>query len=129
MSAQEMGSLNLQASFRDCLVDCIRACSLSRWEIAGTMSNLLDTEVTIHMINAWTAESKDGHRFPAEYLPAFCKAVGSYDPLDLLVSASSMFLMPGEEVLGAELARVIQDRDELNQKIREMKIFLKKARL
>jgi len=128
MSAQEMGSLNIQARLRAAMALAIKASRYSRYEIVGRMSNLVNAEITIHQLNSWTAESKDGHRPPGEYIPAFCVATESFDPLKVLVEPCSMFVLPGEDALGADLAKKIQERDELNQQIREMKMFLKEAR-
>jgi len=42
------------------------------------MSRLLGVRVTEHMLNAFTAEAKSAHRWPAAYDIAFCEAVGDY---------------------------------------------------
>jgi len=78
------GSLNIQFHLQGIVTECIKHCPLSRWEIAGRMSALVNQEITKYMLDTWTAESKEYHRFPAEYMPAFCQAVGSYEPLRFL---------------------------------------------
>ena len=40
------------------------------------MSDLVGREVSKTMLDAYTSESKEGHRLPAELLPAFCEATG-----------------------------------------------------
>jgi hypothetical protein len=48
----------------------------SRELIAEEMSHLIGTEITVAMLNAYTATSKRLHRFPAAWIPAFCTATG-----------------------------------------------------
>jgi hypothetical protein len=38
---------------------------LSRYQVAAKMSELLDVDITKTMLDSWTAESKEQHRFPA----------------------------------------------------------------
>ncbi len=111
------GEMDIANSLRVALIEAIKTCPLSRHQIAGEMSHLLGVEVTKTTIDAWTAESKDRHRVPAEYLPAFCRATGSSEPIRLLVERGGMFAMPGPEALRAE----IQKYDEQERKARAEK--------
>ena len=124
VSQREQGRMRVRDELRECIIDCIRGCDLSRWEIAGQMSNLLDQEITIHQINAWTAESKEGHRFPAEYLPAFCEAVGCHDPMKLLAEKAGMFLIPGDDALRVEKAREMESMKRSKDRIRRIDAIL-----
>jgi len=118
------GSFNIQIQFQGILSDCIKRCPLSRWEIAGRMSMLLGVEVTKYMLDTWTAESKGYHRFPAEYLPAFCEAVGSREPLRFLGKKSGVFVLRGEKVLRAERASKLQARKEISREIKQIDALL-----
>lgn len=63
---------------------------LSRERIVERMNaSLPDLErpVTLRQLNSWTAKSKEFHEFPARYLPAFCQATGSTQPLRVLINA------------------------------------------
>ena len=111
------GELNIAEDIRLALVNAIRHCRLSRHQIAGEMSHLLGCEVSKTTIDTWTAESKEHHRIPAEYLPAFCKATGDLEPIRLLAECGGMFAMPGREALRAE----IQKYDEQERKARAEK--------
>jgi hypothetical protein len=110
---------------RECITDCIRACNLSRWEVAGRMSSLMDQEVTIHQLNAWTAESKDGHRFPAEYLPAFCQAVECFEPLKLLAARAGVFVVQGPDALRAEIQKLDEQIKTLQDQKRTRLLFIR----
>jgi len=72
------GSLNDASVVRAALVDAIRKCGKSRETLAEEMSRLTGTEVTVRRLNAFTAESREDYRFPAELARAFCAATGSY---------------------------------------------------
>jgi hypothetical protein len=72
------GSLNDASVVRAALADAIRKCGKSRETLAEEMSRLTGTEVTVRRLNAFTAESREDYRFPAELARAFCAATGNY---------------------------------------------------
>lgn len=111
------GVANVQDRLRLALCAAIKQSPLSRWEIAGQMSHLLGHEISKYSLDAWTAESKDGHRLPAEYLPAFCQVTGDRTPITILAEVGGMFAMPGPQALRAE----IQKYDEQERKARAEK--------
>ncbi len=111
------GELNISNTLRLALVEAIDLCPLSRHQIAGEMSHLLGCEVSKTTIDTWTAESKERHRIPAEYLPAFCRVTGDREPIRLLAEHGDMYAMPGPEALRAE----IQKFDEQERKARAEK--------
>jgi len=122
--ARKTGSLNLQQRLREELKRAIRESDLSRWEIAGQMSDLIDSEISKYMIDAWTAESKEGHRFPAEYLPAFCRVTGSRGPLAMLAEAAGLYALPGPEALRAEIQKLDEEQKRLAAEKRKRQRFL-----
>lgn len=62
---------------RDLIAEVTRASGKSRAVITDEMGKLLGTEVTLHMLNAYTATSKQQQvRFPASFVPAFCVVTG-----------------------------------------------------
>lgn len=118
------GSLDIRDALRESLTDAIRSCHLSRWEIAGRMSHLVGVEISKYMIDAWTADSKEGHRFPAEYLPAFCRAVGSTAPLTVIAEAAGVFALPGPEALRAEIQKFDEAERKARSEKRKLMLFL-----
>ena len=118
------GKLAVQAHLRNAIKQALKKCPLSRWQIAGEMSDLLDQEITKYQLDHWTCESKEQHRFPAEYLPAFCQAVGSTEPLRLLAEAVGVFVVPGQEALRAEIQRLDEAEKELKSERRRRLAFL-----
>jgi hypothetical protein len=119
------GSLNIKERIRCALNDALKQSPLSRHQVAGEMSHLLGVEVTKTTIDSWTAESKDGHRIPAEYIPAFCKATDSYTALVILEEASGRFSMPGPEALRAQIQRSLERIRSEKTELRKMELFLK----
>ena len=119
-----VGSLNIRCTLRSALSAAIQKCSLSRYEIAGRMSALMDQEISKFMIDAWLAESKEGHRFPAEHLPAFCEATGCHEPLRILAEKAGMFALPGPEALRAEIQRLDEETKKLGKEKRKRVAFL-----
>lgn len=119
------GSLDVAERLRLALVLALKTCPLSRWQIAGKMSELLGREVSKFMLDAWTAESKEGHRFPAEYLPAFCVATSDNSPLAMLAQAAGMFALPGPDALRAEIKRLDEEERKVRAEKRRREAFLK----
>jgi len=119
------GSFNISDKLRRAVCKAIANSGLSRPQIAGEMGHLLDVEITKSMIDSWTAESKEGHRFPAEYIPALCRACGDIGPLQLMVEMSGMYAMPGPEALRAEIQKLDEQERELRAEKRKRLQFLK----
>jgi hypothetical protein len=105
------GSLNDASIVRSALVDAIRKCGKSREALAEEMSRLTGTEVTVRRLNAFTAESREDYRFPAELARAFCAATGSYALLRNLIEMAGFRVVTETEF---ELFRL--GREYLRQK-------------
>lgn len=112
-AAPQPGSMNISSRLRSELSEGLRRSGLSRYEVAGRMSELVDTEITKSQLDSWTAESKEYHRFPAEYLAAFCYVTGYKEPLRLMARLIQCHLLESEEALLAELGRINQAKRDL----------------
>ena len=86
--------------------EAIKGSGMKRYAIAGQMSEMLGTEITESMLNAYTAESKEGYRMPAEYLPTFCRIVKDYTPLEVLTAAAGCRMIKSEDVYFLEIGRL-----------------------
>ena len=71
--------MNDASMIRAALVEGIRRSGKSREQIADEMSLLTGTEVTVRRLNAFTAESREDYRWPAELDRAFCAVTGCLD--------------------------------------------------
>ncbi len=112
------GSFDIDRQFREAISAALKACPLSVYHVAARMSELVGQEITASMIYSWQADSKENHRFPAIFLPAFCEAVGSIVPLDVLGRLLGVFVLPGTDALRAEIRRL---EEEIGRKQSERK--------
>jgi hypothetical protein len=63
------------AEMRQLITDMIKRCPKKRDQIAAEMSALLRHRITVHMLNAFTSDSRKWSRFPAAWLQAFSEVV------------------------------------------------------
>jgi hypothetical protein len=116
---------DIDQRFRAAVSEALKRCPLSRYEVAARMSELTGTDITKTMLDSWTAESKEGHRFPAVYLPAFCKAVSNTEPLTILGVTAGVFVMPGRDALRAEIQQLEEEINRAQTERRKRLTFLK----
>lgn len=119
-----LGGLNIVSEFNQIISRCISRSNLSRYQITSQMSELLNQEITVNMLNGWTADSHDQHRFPAAFLPAFCQVVKSYEPIQFLAEKMGLFLLPGEEALRSEIQKLEENINELTKEKEKRLYFL-----
>jgi hypothetical protein len=81
------------------------------------------------MLDSWTAESKEYHRFPAEFIPAFCVATQDWGLLAMLAECAGGSFLEGHEVLLTELGRVQNERETLRRRERQIRDYLRRLRL
>ncbi len=121
----EFSSFNIDLLLRETLVQAIKESPHSRFQIAAQMSDLLGIEISKTMIDSWTAESREGiNRFPACYLPAFCHAVESIEPLKVLADLVGSFVVQGQEALLIEQSKINLQKEKLAEKERAIRILL-----
>jgi len=118
------GSLNIGEQLRLSVSHGIKQCTLSRYEIAGQMSHLVGEDVTKPMIASWTAESKNGHRIPAEYVPAFCVATKWTEPVRILSESAGLFSLPGPDALRVEIQKLEEDARRISLEKKKRVLFL-----
>lgn len=103
---------DIDGALRDALGKAIRDCPKSRAQIASEMTILLfggaaeRGEVTVHMLNAWTAPSREAWRFPLAFLPALVGVTGATALLDWLAGLCGCRVVVGDEAMLAELGAI-----------------------
>lgn len=117
------GSLDIGAELKHLLSDLIKASPLSRHQIAARMSELVGHAITKDQLDSWTAESREGWRFPVAYLPAFEAALETHDLLAWLAELRGARLSVGREALEAQLGKLERMKDQL----RKQEAAIKKA--
>lgn len=118
------GGLNIREALKCAMNEAIKGCPLSRHQIAGEMSHLLGVEISKTTIDAWTAESKAGHRMPAEYLPAFCAATNNRGPLSVITEAAGVFALPGPDAIRSEIQRLSDEERKARSEKRKRMLLL-----
>jgi hypothetical protein len=114
------GSLNFDYELRATISRALKECPMGRPHVAARMSELTGDDISFHMLNAWSAESKENHRFPFGYAAAFCQATGTLYLLELLARKLGALILVGNEARDAELGLVRRRLKELQAKEREL---------
>lgn len=115
------GALDVGLQVRHLISDLLKVCPLNRFEIAARMSELLGHEITKHQLDSWTAESRDGWRFPLEYLPAFEVAVQTHQVTTWLADLRGCKVLVGKEALDAEIGKLERLKEDAARKIKQLK--------
>lgn len=125
------GSLLISRELKEALSDDIRharderGIELSRAQVAARMTDYLGEEITLSMLNNWTAASHE-HEMPASFLPAFVRATGGQKMTTEVISRrSGLWLLPGPEVLRAEIQRLDEQIKVAQSKKRARTAFLR----
>lgn len=114
------GSLDDSKMIREALICAIKRSGKTRVAIAEEMQYLLGRPVTEKMLNAFTAESRDDRRWPAEFDRAFCQATGDYSLLIDRVQATGLRVISSEEEKLLDLGREYLRRKRAEQKIKAL---------
>lgn len=113
---------------KEIISEAIKNSGLKRYDIAGQMSEHLGVEITESMLNSYTAESKEGHRMPAEYFPIFCKIVQDYTVLEVLVASAGGRMVKSSEIYLLEMGRLQQAEKTIRQKQSQLQREWNRAR-
>ena len=90
---------------RSLIISLKQALPKSRGIIAEEMAYSLGQEISIHQINAYVCPTKLGYRLPVAFLPAWCRATGSNEPLKVIADAVGLFTIPAPDALLLEIAQ------------------------
>jgi len=115
------GALNFGLVLRNLLSDQLKQSDKSRVDIAIRMSELTGETITKHQLDSWTAESREGWRFPLEYMPAFEAALETHAIGAWLADIRGGKLLVGREAIDAEIGRLERIREATMKRIRELK--------
>lgn len=115
------GALAVGPALRQLLSDLMKASPLTRYDIAAKMSELTGQEITKHQLDSWTAESREGWRFPLEYAAAFEEALHTHELTAWLANLRGGRLSVGRDALEAQLGRISRMKEELTRKEKSLK--------
>jgi hypothetical protein len=86
-----------------------------RLQIAEEMSILTGQRITERMLDSWTAESKELHRFPLAFVAAFCQVTNNFDLLSLVTRKAGVRLMRADQMPLLGLAETLLERELTEQ--------------
>lgn len=115
------GALDVGLQVRHLISDLLKACPRNRFEIAAHMSELTGHEITKHQLDSWTAESREGWRFPLEYLPAFEVAVETTAVTAWIADIRGGRVQMGKEALYTEIGKLERLKEDAARKIKQLK--------
>ncbi len=114
------GSMNDELMVRSVLGDAIKRSGKSRPQVAEEMSDLLGLSVTERMLNAFTAESKELHRWPAAWDRAFCHSTCDDRLLICRLQAAGLRAITPQEEKLLDLGRQYLRRKRAEKKISQI---------
>ncbi len=116
-------SYQIHSQIKDVISEALKKSRFSRHQVAARMSEVLDSDITKSQLDSWSAESKEFHRFPAEYVPAFCYASEETSLLRVIVGpVRGVQLIVDQDAIKLQIAKL---DDEL-KKMKDEKKFLER---
>lgn len=100
----------------------LKECTYDRLEVAMRMAVQLGQDsFSLATLNAYTAESNETHDISLVRFKAFVRATGATWLWDLVVSDDGLTMLVGDEARLAEIARVEQEKRDLDNRLRDLK--------
>lgn len=99
----------------------MRESPYDRHTIAARMAGYLGlAKISKGSLDAYTAESKEGHDVSLVRFKAFVRATGAVWLWDVIVSEDGLLLLQGDEARLAEIERLRQEQRAVAQQIRKL---------
>ena len=122
------GSMDYRREVALVMSEAIKKAPCDRIDIAARMTRYLGEEITLSMLNTWTAESRD------EHMPNFVRAI-AFDRATEQNALACFFaaklggqILWGKDALLAELVRMDRDETELKARRRALLYVLREAK-
>jgi hypothetical protein len=118
------GSANMDVVLRSTITEAIRHSPNSRDRVAEDMSALLGVSVTVRILNAFTSEANEQHRFPLAWTIALCIAINDWRVLRLVVERAGFFLIEAWQrpvlELGERMVATRMSQREIESRVEEI---------
>lgn len=121
---QAPGSMNYRVEIAHVMSQALKDCQHDRYEVAARMSRLLGSEVSVNMLNAYTAESREAHNITLERAIAFDAATDGYSLLKFHADKRGCRVLVGKEALLAELGEIGRLKQELAEQEKAIKAVI-----
>ncbi|OGA53263.1 MAG: hypothetical protein A3F74_09380 [Betaproteobacteria bacterium RIFCSPLOWO2_12_FULL_62_58] len=115
------GSINFSREIAATMSSALKACPADRIEVAARMTRLMGREVTLSMLNAYTAESHVDHNISLERAIAFDVATQAQALLAFFAGKTGCGILVGEDALLAEWGRVQQAKADIAEREKALK--------
>lgn len=125
-AAADPGSMDYRSTVSIILGDMLQACGRDRHDVAAAASKLTGKDVSKHMLDGYTAESREDFNVPLYLAPALEVACGSYELSGWLAKVRGARLVIGADALNAELGRLERLRDSTGEQIKVLKERLRR---
>lgn len=122
------GSMDFSREIAGLMSLALKECPYDRADVAARMTRLLGKEVSLSMLNAYTAESRDTHNISLERAVAFDAATEGYTLLRFFAEKRGCTVLVGDSALLAELGEIERMEAELAQQKKAIKQYLGKRR-
>lgn len=122
------GSMNYAREIAAVMSQALKDCPFDRVEVAARMTRLLGREISLSMLNAYTAESRETHIPRLDVAIAFDAATEDFALLNMYSGKRGCRVMVGKDALLAELGRIDQMRADLSRQEKAIKLYLGKKK-
>ena len=123
------GSFRRTEAVMEALKAVLKACFLSREQIADEMSRLLGENVSVNHIANWAAESKNGYRLPLEWAAAFSIVVNDNSVIKAAFEGSGINVLDDSEMAFFEIGKAIEEKRESDARLKENRQRLQKLKI
>lgn len=122
------GSVNYSREIAAAMSQALKDCPHDRIEVSARMTRLLGREMSLSMLNAYTAESHTDHNISLERAIAFDIATEGRALLKFYAAKLGCGVLVGDEIMHAEIGRIHELRDKLAVQERAIRDYLKGRR-
>lgn len=124
MHPKAAGAWRFRSEIAHAMSDAVKACSKDRYQIAADMSRLLGREISVNTLDKYTSEASEDHIPNLETAIAFDAATEQLALANLFAGKLGCRVLPGKDVMLAELGRLEQMKGEIAKQERAIKKVL-----
>lgn len=117
----EGGLAHMERQTASAVARILRDDPRSRFEVAGQLSALMDADISKFMLDAYSAEARDGHNVSFARFLGLIVATQRFDVLDALMRQIGCAVVVGEEILLAEIGHLETQRRNIEQRLKSLK--------
>jgi hypothetical protein len=118
-AASGIGGLACRAEIASLMSDVLKG--HDRYLVAAAMSKLLDRDISKHMLDAYTAESREDHIPPFDTAMAFDMATNGFSLINLYAKKLGAKVVVGREAIDAEIGKLERIKQEASDRIKSLK--------